>query len=360
MNTPANEPSPETDRKPDPREVLNDLRQRVVVALLSLGFSRRTAARHVGISHTSIARAAARDPHFAKQLSDAESVADFSALRMVRDAARQEKYWRAAAWLLERRLPDEFGHRAPHSFSGDQVMAMLAGVFSYTLPALKEEQKEQFMRSFNGTLGEVEAAVKHADRWHNMAADDAGADDGARCARPTSIPNGMTPRARRDRPRRQRRERRSQRRERRSSATPTPRLRAVIVPRPPCKTMSRRLKPVLRARRCRLRPVLRSRPPARRRRRNCRPETVSRRLPSRMCANLPKGGISGRRNSCVATCWLPMVYGNPADLCQRPKNAKAANITAVARRTPATAVHRIDSVRRVGKPKRCRASVVRF
>jgi hypothetical protein len=167
-----------TDRKPDPREVLNELRQKVVVALLRLGFSRRTAARHVGVSHTSIARAAARDARFAKELSDAESVADYSALKMVRDAGRQEKYWRAAAWILERRLPDEFGHRAPHSFSGDQVMRLLAEVFSYALPALNDDRKDQFMRSFNGTLREIEAAVQHADRWRDMAADDSVADNG--------------------------------------------------------------------------------------------------------------------------------------------------------------------------------------
>ncbi len=166
------------DRKLDPREALNELRQKVVVALLSLGFSRRTAARHVGVSHTSIARAAARDGRFAKELSDAESVADYSVLKTVRDAGRQEKYWRAAAWLLERRLPDEFGHRTPHSFSGDQVMGLLAEVFSYALPALKDDRKDQFMRSFNGTLREVEAAVQHADRWRDMAADDSAADNG--------------------------------------------------------------------------------------------------------------------------------------------------------------------------------------
>ncbi len=177
VDPPATAPSPQTERKRDPREVLNELRQKMLCALLMQGFSRRTAARHVGVSHTSIARAAARDPRFARELSNAESVADLSILKTVRDAGRQEKYWRAAAWLLERRLPDEFGHRTPHSFSGDQVMRLLADVFSYALPALKDDQKDQFMRSFNGTLREVEAAVQHADRWRNMAADDSDADD---------------------------------------------------------------------------------------------------------------------------------------------------------------------------------------
>ncbi len=191
---PAPQPSPPTDRKPDPREALDALKQVEVIALLTWGFSRRTAARHVGVTHTTIARTAARYPHFAKQLADAERRADFNALKMVRDASQQDKYWRAAAWLLERRLPDEFGHRAPHSFSGDQVMAMLAQVFSYTLPALKEEQADQFVRSFNGTLREVEAAVQHADRWHNMAADD-DAPDGAPLRSPYEHPQWYDPAA---------------------------------------------------------------------------------------------------------------------------------------------------------------------
>ncbi len=75
---PATEPVPETDRVPHPREILTPDKQIIVIALLSLGFSRRTAARHVGCTHTTIARAAERDPHFAFQIADAEMRADFA------------------------------------------------------------------------------------------------------------------------------------------------------------------------------------------------------------------------------------------------------------------------------------------
>jgi hypothetical protein len=160
---------PDPDRVPDPREVLDPGKKAMVLALLVAGFSRRAAAKRVGVSHTTIARAATRDKLFATQLLDAEWRTDYEALKLVRSAAREEKYWRAAAWLLERRLPDDFGHRTAHSFSGDQVMALLAEVFSYTLPALAEDRREQFIRSFNATLGEVEQSVKNADRWRHMA-----------------------------------------------------------------------------------------------------------------------------------------------------------------------------------------------
>jgi hypothetical protein len=161
--------TPETDRTPDPREALDPMKQVMVIALLTCGFSRRAAARHVGCSHSSIARAVARDPHFAAQLIDAEYRADFNALKIVRNAAQQEKYWRAAAWILERRLPDDFGPPRPNTFSGDQVMALLAEVFSYTQPALREDKADEFMRAFNGTLRDVEAKVRQGSRGRDLA-----------------------------------------------------------------------------------------------------------------------------------------------------------------------------------------------
>jgi hypothetical protein len=179
QNDSAAAPVPtETARKPDPREALDPLKQVEVMALLTLGFSRRAAARQVGCSHSSIARAVARDPHFANQLVDAEMRADVNALKIVKSAAQQEKYWRAAAWILERRLPDDFGPPRPNVFSGDQVMALLSEVFSYALPALRDDKKDEFMRAFNETLQDVEAKVRQGDRWRDMA-DGSGAAEAA-------------------------------------------------------------------------------------------------------------------------------------------------------------------------------------
>jgi hypothetical protein len=169
---PENALALENGRVAHPLEILTPDKQVIVIALLSLGFSRRTAARHVGCTHTTIARAAERHPHFAFQIADAEMRADFGALKQVREASKQDKYWRAAAWFLERRLPDEFGRRPAHSFSGDQVMAILAEVFSYTIAVLPESEKECYLRAFGNTLRDVEKSVESADRWRQLAEDD--------------------------------------------------------------------------------------------------------------------------------------------------------------------------------------------
>ena len=149
------------------------IKQTQILALLRLGYSRRMAARQVGCNHATIGRAAARDPSFAAQLCHVEGQADFQALKLVRTAAGQEKYWRAAAWILERRNPEEFGHRPAHSFSTDQVMTLLAQMFDYTLPLLAAGEAGgvssgvvNVQRSAQGVESQAAAAD---NQWRNMA-----------------------------------------------------------------------------------------------------------------------------------------------------------------------------------------------
>ena len=144
--------------------------QAQVLVFAKLGCSRRLAAEKAGCCHTTIGRAARRDPAFAAQLEEAENHVDIASLTRINEAAAENKNWRAAAWILERRHPEEFGHRTPHSLSADQVMAVLAEVFSFTMPIVPEKQAGDFLRAFNRVLGRVEGNAKNADRWRNLAA----------------------------------------------------------------------------------------------------------------------------------------------------------------------------------------------
>lgn len=118
--------------------VLDDKKRSQIIALLANGSSRRMAARYVGCAPSTITRTAARDADFARQLANAEQNAEVDALRAIRAAAKKDRYWRAAAWLLERRNPDDFAHRPANVVTGDQITQM----FTQLVELLREEVPE--------------------------------------------------------------------------------------------------------------------------------------------------------------------------------------------------------------------------
>ena len=141
--------------KPDPRAVLDVKKRTRICGLLALGYSRRMAAEYVGCDPSTITRTAQRDEAFREQLANAQSDADIDALKLLRRTADQEKYWRAAAWILERRNPDEYGRRAPNTFTGEQVMKILQRSLHAVMPAVPREKVEEVMSEFAEELEDV-------------------------------------------------------------------------------------------------------------------------------------------------------------------------------------------------------------
>lgn len=105
---------------------LDEYRRREVLAIVSVGCSRRTAARYLGCSPSTIRREAQRDRAFGEELTKAESKAQILFMQNILAAARKEQYWRAAAWALERLNPEEFAPRSPDAITIDQVRRLLS------------------------------------------------------------------------------------------------------------------------------------------------------------------------------------------------------------------------------------------
>jgi hypothetical protein len=147
-------------RAPDPREALDPVKRATVVALVRLGGSRRMAAREVGCCHRTIARAAARDPQFAAELAAAESRADGKALRLIDRATDQEKYWRAAAWVLERRNPDEYARRAPKTFTNGQVLERFTRFLHAVMPQLPADCRDTVLAEYENVLSDLTEKVE--------------------------------------------------------------------------------------------------------------------------------------------------------------------------------------------------------
>ncbi len=92
---------------------ISEIKQREILALLSVGCSRRTAARYVNCTQKAIDELAQKDPGFAEKLRRAEATMEIESIKNMFNAAKQEKNWRASAWLLERKSPQEFLKKKP-------------------------------------------------------------------------------------------------------------------------------------------------------------------------------------------------------------------------------------------------------
>lgn len=86
-----------------------------IVAAVRAGATLRLAAASAGISLDTLARWRKRFAAFADRLTEAEGKAAVRPLALIAEAAKRD--WRAAAWLLERRFPEEYG-RQRHEHTG--------------------------------------------------------------------------------------------------------------------------------------------------------------------------------------------------------------------------------------------------
>jgi hypothetical protein len=106
--------------------VLDDVKRREIIALLSVGCSQRLAARYVGCAAKTIRNTVARDQEFATGVRLAMCNAEVGLLRNIRNAAKKEQYWHAAAWMLERGYPQRYARRGPDVITVEQIAYLLA------------------------------------------------------------------------------------------------------------------------------------------------------------------------------------------------------------------------------------------
>ncbi len=102
------------------------LEKKNIVAIITVGCSRETAARYVGCSSAIIRREIAENKRFATQIAKAEEDSEVFFINKIRQAANKEQYWRAAAWALERRCPNRYAARGAGMLSMDQVRALVS------------------------------------------------------------------------------------------------------------------------------------------------------------------------------------------------------------------------------------------
>ena len=139
----------------DYRYVLDEPKRRLIVALVANGSSRRVGASFVGCAPSTITRTAARDPDFAQQMAHAEQTAEISLLRSVQKASRMSKHWRAAAWLLERRNPEDFAVRHPNIVTEQQMADAINQIAEGINQDLPEENYRRTIQRLDAIMLEM-------------------------------------------------------------------------------------------------------------------------------------------------------------------------------------------------------------
>ncbi len=150
MNAPASQATPQTGR---PAALGHDQRKRIIT-LLTAGCSRRAAARSVGCAPSTIANTARRDSQFADDLALAESNLETDLLDAVRNAAKVDRYWRAASWLLERQFPLDYAANSPNHYPVSQVVDIFQNVFTTIHDDLTPEQCDRAIQNLTAILAE--------------------------------------------------------------------------------------------------------------------------------------------------------------------------------------------------------------
>jgi len=131
---------------------LDETKRREICALVTAGASLQRAAEYVGCSYVTVYRERQRNEAFRAQLGRAKAVRQLAPLQMMRQAA--QTHWRAAAWMLERTEPDQFGRRTPHAFGAKELRTLardLIDIFDKAIvhPQLREEVTERMQATIN-------------------------------------------------------------------------------------------------------------------------------------------------------------------------------------------------------------------
>ncbi len=122
---------------PRKRKFLDEAKRKEILAIVSLGCSRETAARYVGCSSQTIRNEMKQDEKFAEEIRIAEERSEIFFLEKIRKAANKEQYWRAAAWALERRCPNRYAARGAQSLSEEQVLQLVSDLTEIVVPEVQ-------------------------------------------------------------------------------------------------------------------------------------------------------------------------------------------------------------------------------
>jgi len=146
---------------PRKTKLLTSTEQSNVIAVLMAGADLATAADYVGRTPEETRYTGERKAEFRAGLESAEPKFELVQLGNITKAALREQYWRAAAWLLERKFPSRYAKPDPAAMSPAKVKTLLDSLAKAVLAEVADtETQVKIMDRLRQLLATVEAAEK--------------------------------------------------------------------------------------------------------------------------------------------------------------------------------------------------------
>ncbi len=138
------------------RSVLSNVNKREILAIVAVGCGRRTAAEYVGCTPATIVRAMEQDETFAAEIRRHELNPEIGFMRNIQDAAQNAQYWRAAAWWLERRRPEDFGTKKAGLITAAQLQSLLSALTEMLTEEVPDPKiRKKVIRRVDGIISEL-------------------------------------------------------------------------------------------------------------------------------------------------------------------------------------------------------------
>ncbi len=120
--------------KPYRRKIHDEFILNRFIRATRAGMSRRKAADFAGVSPDTVDRELLRNAEFAALVRGARADGEFRLLELIHAHAVRD--WKAAAWLLARWLPDDWGDRKPNVITAEQMQATITSIVALLLQDL--------------------------------------------------------------------------------------------------------------------------------------------------------------------------------------------------------------------------------
>lgn len=116
---------------PRPAIKLDEGRRKRLMAALEAGATLRMSAAAAGVSEDTLARWRKADADLQADIETAEARGAVRALEVIQQAAAAGT-WQAAAWMLERRYPADYGRRVPPAEDTSKELETVVGWLNET------------------------------------------------------------------------------------------------------------------------------------------------------------------------------------------------------------------------------------